>query len=209
MFVTFSESMSSLLEAKSKPLAVKKSSATGNSNVESDPLNVRFNLLRTQLEQFSRQIADNQDERDDSRLLNICCEWLDEMQQPKIFDTIQQQISWLNTSISKCSDVLASLEPKVRSSTKHKDNRNQNHQEELLQTIDKVEMLSNELHIKLIQLTQVKMKFKEFVSDVEKAMRRMKSFRDDLDNENGVSNIQVQLLHFYNPLFFENFNQLE
>ena len=196
--------MSSLLEAKSKPLTVKKNpsstttttTTTTNRNVESDPLNVRFNMLRTQLEQFSRQVADNQTERDDSRLLNICRQWLDEMQQPKIFDTIQQQISWLNTSIAKCSDVLASLEPKVQrsSSSKQLENLNKNHQQDqLLQTIDDVEMLSNELHIKLTQLTQVEMRFKEFVSDVEKAMCRMKAFRDDLTNENAVSDIQVEL----------------
>ena len=200
--------MSSLLEAKSKPLTIKKnqlSPTTTRNNVDyNDPLNDRFNVLRTQLEQFSRLIADNQHERDDTRLLNICREWLDEMQQPKMFDSIQQQTSWLNTSIGKCGDVLASLEPKVRSTpTRQQEKFNTNYRDQLLQTIDDVEMLSNELHIKLTQLTQIEIRFKEFVSDVEKAMYRMKTFRDDLTNQNAASNqIQVQ----YAFLFFFQFD---
>ena len=159
--------------------------------VESDPLNVRFNLLRTQLEQFLRQITEKEHERDDCRLVNISQQWLAKMQQSKVFGTIQQQKTWLNTSIQKCSDVLESLHTKVRAQATSSQQEKFKSQEKLFQTIDEVESMFNELHIKLTRLTEVEMRFDEFLADVEKAMYRMKIFQDDLTNKDTSSDIQV------------------
>ena len=190
--------MSSLLEARLKPLTRKRpgESLRNDNNLAplSNTLNSRFSLLRTQLEQFSRQIAENEDERGNDRLVNICQQWLNEIRQLRMFDTIQEETVWLNTSIGKCAEVLESLQRKIAYNTIPTAT---NYQEcprrdtHLLQTIDEVEIMSNELHIKLTRLTEVELRFQEFLSDVENAISRMKSFRDDLASDQPSSDIQV------------------
>ena len=84
--------MSSLLDTKRKAF-IKDCT---NDSIKQDHLNTRFNLLRNELEKFLQKITDGGDKRDNNRLIKVCQQWMKTVKEPKSFESIQDQIDWLN-----------------------------------------------------------------------------------------------------------------
>uniref|UniRef100_A0A7M5XE85 Uncharacterized protein n=2 Tax=Clytia hemisphaerica TaxID=252671 RepID=A0A7M5XE85_9CNID len=187
VFVTFSDSMNSLLRTKRKEFTkeARTSSSTNTDSMEQNQLTIRFNLLRNGLEKFLHQITEHGEKRDGQRLVNICQQWLKDVQEAKEFDSIQEQIDWLRRSIGKCDTIRDTLHKKLQTVMSGGETLQQ-----LYQTLEQVDSTAQELQTKLTNLTEIKGRFDEFLKDVDSALLRMKTFKEVLVNDNHPHNIQ-------------------
>lgn len=182
--------MNSLLRTKRKEFTKEaKTSSSTNTDVnsmEQNQLTIRFNLLRNGLEKFLHQITEHGEKRDGQRLVNICQQWLKDVQEAKEFDSIQEQIDWLRRSIGKCDTIRDTLHKKLQTVMSGGETLQQ-----LYQTLEQVDTTAQELQTKLTNLTEIKGRFDEFLKDVDSALLRMKTFKEVLVNDNHPHNIQV------------------
>jgi hypothetical protein len=176
--------MTSLLETKRKTISKSSSFCL----LDQERLKDRFDELRENLDKFLKHISNDEEGRDEKRLILIFQTWINEMKdfQSKTFESLDDHLSWLNKNVLKSYELKNILEGVL---SQH---RNNSQTKEVLQkTYDQIEYISQDMQTKQHQLSELKKKFDDFVKDVGGAMERMKKFTENLSS-NDFRKVQVK-----------------